>query len=171
MRGAATIRGGFRPESPPNSYVDGAGRRSPSNPASVSSNRRPSSTPAAPAISSRAAPRRSAPQRQYMFVPLPARIQPDAGIVRSRDQDADQALIALALVDGHGIRPGRDVPRAARTRSVAATRRDGPRTGDRQRPHAHTAIRSSSNRFSQLASWFQLAENAAQHLTQINSPH
>jgi len=32
-----------------------------------------------------------------MFVPLPARIQPDAGIVRSRDQDADQALIALAL--------------------------------------------------------------------------
>ena len=66
MRGAATIRGGFRPESPPNSYVDGAGRRSPSNPASVSSNRRPSSTPAAPAISSRAAPRRSAPRRQYV---------------------------------------------------------------------------------------------------------
>ena len=26
------------------------------------------------------------------------------------------------------------------------------------RPHAYTAIRSSSNRFSQLASWFQLAK-------------
>ena len=96
MRGAATIRGGFRPESPSNSYVDAAGRQSKQSRIRLFKQTAIIDASGPRCVIARSA-RRSAPQRQYMFVPLPARIQPDAGIVRSRDQDADQALIALAL--------------------------------------------------------------------------
>ena len=70
----------------------------------------------------------------------------------------DRELLVMEFVE-------RDVPGAPRTRSVAATRRDGPRTGDRQRPHG-------LHRHTQLIQPFQPArqrvptrENAAHQLS------